>query len=46
MHIVMICLFVALAVSVLLLAAFWAFTLTPFARRLLEDEQRRRPRFS
>ena len=46
MHIVMISLTVAIAVCVLLLAAFGAFTLTPLARRIQEEERRHRPRFS
>jgi len=46
MHIVMLSLMVALAVCVLLLVAFALFTLTPFARRIQENEQRHRPRFS
>jgi hypothetical protein len=46
MHIVMLSLMVALAVCVLLLVAFALFTLTPFARRIQQNEQRHRPRFS
>ena len=46
MHIVMLSLMLALVVCVLLLAAFWAFTLTPLARRIQAEERGRRPRFS
>ena len=46
MHIVMLSLMVALVVCVLLLVAFALFTLTPFARRIQENEQRHHPRFS
>ena len=42
MHVLVVSLFVALAVCVLLLAAFGVFTATPFAHRI-ENEQRRRP---
>ena len=37
-------LLVAAVVCVALLAAFWLFTLTPFARRIEENERRRTPR--
>ena len=44
MHVVMLSLMVALLVCVLLLAAFAAFTRTPWGRRIGQAEQQRRPR--
>jgi hypothetical protein len=44
MHILVASLLVALVACVLLLAAFEVFTMTPYARRIREDEQQRQPR--
>jgi hypothetical protein len=46
MHIVMVSLMVALLVCVALLGAFAAFTKTPLARRIEQEESRRRPRLN
>ena len=43
MHIVAISLTVALVVCLLLLVAFWLFTLTPLARRIEQAETGYRP---
>jgi septation ring formation regulator EzrA len=43
MHIVMISLTVALVICLVLLVAFGLFTRTAFARRIEEDEHRRKP---
>jgi hypothetical protein len=41
MHVVTISLAVAFVVCVLLLVGFWLFTLTPFARRIVEQAEHR-----
>jgi hypothetical protein len=41
MHVSVLSLFVAIAACGLLLVAFGLFTMTPHARRMLEDEHRR-----
>jgi type II secretory pathway component PulM len=44
MHILVISLTVAFVVCLLLLAAFWLFTLTPLARRIEQADRRHSPR--
>ena len=44
MHVIIASILVALAVSAVLLVAFWLFTLTSFARRLGGTRERSRPR--
>ena len=44
MHILMLCLVVAMLASVLLLFAFWGFTISPLGRRMEENERHRRLR--
>jgi branched-subunit amino acid ABC-type transport system permease component len=44
MHVLVLSLFVALVACVLLLGAFWLFTITPLGRRIEGSRRSRRPR--